>query len=116
MAIIVRHVRNGNEYLLLSAGLALGKGGLPPRFLRNFIPEEESGEGQWLTLCDRTGCILRLPASEVTVIEIEGKKPSELLPEPARLETPNLAAEELVDSSCDELAEDGDEDEDEDWI
>ena len=75
MAIIVEQLSTGNEYILVGTALGVDTGNLSSRFLKNWLPDK-------VALCDRDGKIFWLASSEVAVIEIDGEKPSELLPEP----------------------------------
>lgn len=91
MAIIVEQLSTGNEYVLMGVGLGVDPGNLSARFLNNFLPNK-------VAVCDRNGKIFWLPASEVIVVEIEGQKPSELLPEPEKI-TPDPTSNPNFESS-----------------
>ncbi|GAB4225392.1 MAG: hypothetical protein Kow0049_03200 [Stanieria sp.] len=83
MTIIVRHKRTGNQYLLLGINGGGSKASLPSRFLNDLFTKEESENPLMVTLCDARGNIFLSQIDEIVVTEIEGKKPSELLPEVA---------------------------------
>jgi hypothetical protein len=78
MATIIEHLETGNEYILLGVGLGVDPGNLSTRFLKTFLPNK-------VAVCDRTGQLFWLPSSEVIVVEIDGQKPTELLPEPEKV-------------------------------
>jgi len=78
MATIIEHLVTGNEYILLGVGLGVDPGNLSTRFLKTFLPNK-------VAVCDRSGQLFWLPSSEVIVVEIDGQKPSELLPEPEKV-------------------------------
>jgi hypothetical protein len=83
MTIIVRHKRTGNQYLLLGINGGGSKASLPSRFLNDLFTKEEPENPLMVTLCDARGNIFLSQIDEIVVTEIEGKKPSELLPEVA---------------------------------
>lgn len=109
MAIIVRHIPSGNEYLLIGVDSGGKKGMSPPRLLRNLLAEEEGAAVEQVALCDRKGRIFWLPTGEVAVSEIDGKPPSEILPEEIVTATSEVlpGEEETADAALEE---------DEDWI
>lgn len=80
MVTIVKHRRTGNEYIML--GINGGDRSLPSRFLDNLFVKEESETSCLLTVCDRQGNIFLCHADELIVVEIDGQKPREILPEP----------------------------------
>lgn len=88
MATIVEHLGTGNEYILLGVGLGVDQGNLSARFLKTFLPNK-------VAVCDRQGKIFWLPSSEVRVIEIDGQKPTELLPEPEKVIAEPTAASDF---------------------
>jgi hypothetical protein len=109
MTIIIKHLKTGNEYLLLETSLSVDKTLNPSRFLGDFFPAEEEGKTITVAACDVQGRIFRFYAIEVVVITIDGKKLSELLPE--AIATPT---EVIVDNE-----ENGDEEafeDDEEWL
>ena len=114
MAIIVRHIPTGNEYLLIGTGLGIDKNLLSPRLLRNLLSEEGGGDVQRVALCDPNGQIFWLPSSEVIVTEIDGQQPGDLLPE--KILTPPPVSEISEGGDVNTFTGDEDEDEDGDWI
>jgi hypothetical protein len=130
MTIIVKHKRSGNEYILLTASGEGDKNSLPSRFLNDLFPKEESENSCFLTLCDVKGNIFLAPANSFLVTEINGKKPSEILPElvtpPPTIrdfeeeddfeEDSPAVAPEVLASPTSKVERDEFEDDDEDWI
>jgi hypothetical protein len=99
MATIIEHLVTGNEYILLGVGLGIDPGNLSTRFLKTFLPNK-------VAVCDRSGQLFWLPSSEVIVVEIDGQKPTELLPEPEKVtaearERPDFAPDLLADLPTD---------------
>lgn len=113
MTIIIKHLDTGNEYILLSAGLETAKGSLPSRMLNDLFTSDNPDKIMMVAACDVQGRIVCLRSNDVIVTEIDGKHPSELLPEiipaPAQafLDSPDLEGEE-GEKDFDE--------EDEDWV
>jgi hypothetical protein len=83
MTIIVKHKRTGNEYILLGINGGENKTSLPSRFLNDIFTKEEPESYSTATLCDAKGNIFFSQINELIITEIEGKKPSELLPKVA---------------------------------
>jgi hypothetical protein len=129
MTIIVKHKRTGNEYILL--GMNGGdRTSLPSRFLNDLFTKEAAEDTCLVALCDARGNIFFSSTDELTVTEIDGKKPSEILPEPVppvinelEEEQDNLYVQEdivevtseTVESLADERLS-NDEFDDDDWI
>jgi hypothetical protein len=112
MAIFVEHTKTGHQYLLLGTGFGTYPVSQLPSFLGKFVSEAEPEETQVVALCDRAGKIFWLNSAEVTIIEIDGKTPSELLADCSPPPPPINPDEELKE----EIGEDFGDDEDEDWI
>ena len=87
MTIIVKHKKTENEYILLGINKAGGKINLPSRFLNDLFSQEESENSTSVTVCDARGNIFIAYIDDLIVTEIDGKKPSEILPE---IFTPNV--------------------------
>jgi hypothetical protein len=81
MTIIVKHKRTGNEYILLGINGTGEKTHLSPRFLTDLFSQESSVSSSLMTVCDARGNIFFADIEELLVLEIDGKKPSEILPE-----------------------------------
>lgn len=105
MTIIVKHKRTGNEYLLLGINGGGSKTSLPSRFLNDLFTKEEPENPLMVTLCDARGNIFLSQIDEIVVTEIEGKKPSELLPQVAN----TSLVEEINQEFNDEFDEEFDE-------
>ena len=55
---------------------------LPSRFLNDLFPREKPKHGSLVTICDARGNIFSCYLEDLVVIEIDGKKPEDILPEP----------------------------------
>lgn len=97
MAIIVKHRRTGNEYILLGINGGGDITSLPARFLNDLFPREQPKNNSWVTICDARGNIFSSYRDDLIVVEIDGKKPEEILPET------------IISSLNDELEDDNDE-------
>lgn len=82
MTIIVKHKRTGNKYILLGINGEGDRNSLPSRFLNDLFTKETTENTCLVALCDARGNIFLSGADELIVTEIDGKKPSEILPEP----------------------------------
>jgi hypothetical protein len=82
MTTIVKHKRTGNEYILLGIN-GEGQKATPSRFLSEMFTQEKSETSCLATLCDVKGQIFLAYIDELIVTDIDGKKPTEILPEPA---------------------------------
>ena len=82
MAIIVQDRRTGNEYILLSINGGGEQTSLSSRFLNDLFPREQTKNGSLATICDARGNIYSSYLDNLIVVEIDGKKPGEILPEP----------------------------------
>lgn len=81
MVTIVRHRRTGNEYILLSVNGEAEKTN-PSRFISELFNQEKSEVSYSATVCDEQGNIFLAYIEDLTVTEIDGKKPEAILPEP----------------------------------
>lgn len=106
MAIIVEHLDSGNEYVLIAAhsGIDLNASA---RLLKSWLPDR-------VALCDRQGKIFWANASSVVVIEVDGQKLTEVLPE-EHIPVPPAPDPEAIEvsSQAEDLGELG---EDEEWL
>ncbi|MDJ0691780.1 MAG: hypothetical protein QNJ41_25175 [Xenococcaceae cyanobacterium MO_188.B32] len=82
MAIIVKHRRTGNEYIWLGINGGGEQTSLPSRFLNDLFPREKPKHGSLVTICDARGNIFSCYLEDLVVVEIDGKKPEDILPEP----------------------------------
>ena len=81
MTTIVKHRKTGNEYILLGINQGGGKINLPSRFLNDLFTPEESANSTSVTVCDARGNIFIAYIDDLIVVEIDGQKPGEILPE-----------------------------------
>jgi hypothetical protein len=88
MTTIVKHKRTGNEYILLGIN-GEGQKATPSRFLSEMFTQEKSETSCLATLCDIKGNIFLAYIDELIVTDIDGKKPTEILPEPVISSVPN---------------------------
>jgi hypothetical protein len=117
MAIIVQHLVTGNEYLFLGVSGGEVRNLLPTKMLGDLFSSAEPDKSRSVTVCDDRGRILWFPVSEVIIIEVDGQKPDELLPEiianppiPLQLDGENKLNNPESEENIDEFAED------DDWI
>jgi hypothetical protein len=114
MTIIVKHRRTRNEYILL--GIKVESKVNPSRMISEFFAGDKSQESCSATVCDAEGNMFLAYIDDLMVIEIDGKKPADILPEPAYeaqgdrsdLEPEDLEFEDdepLTDESNDELSD-----------
>ncbi len=83
MSIIVKHRRTGNQYIFLGIEGQGEKNNSPGRFLSDLFTQAESELATTLVLvCDVAGRIFVADIDDLTVIEIDGQKPEEILPAP----------------------------------
>ena len=80
MTKIVKHRRTGNEYILLGINGELDKAN-PSRFISELFNQEKSEISCSVTVCDVQGNIFLAYIDDLVVTEINGKKPTEILPE-----------------------------------
>lgn len=83
MSIVVKHRKTGNEYILLAVNALNGGGNinLPSRFLSDLFTQNEAENYGLVTICDARGGMFLSYIDDLIVVEIDGKKPSEILPE-----------------------------------
>ena len=118
MTTIVRHRRTGNQYILMDMIGEIGKAN-PSRFISELF-DRAKPEASSAAVCDARGNIFLAYIDDLVVVEIDGKKPAELLPEvspePAGdsvSEQADFEDEEFEDEEFDEeLDEELDRDED----
>ena len=117
MATIVQHLTTGNEYIFLGVSGSESKSILPTKMLGDFFATETPDKSRSLTVCDDQGRLLWFPVTEIIVVEVDGQKPEELLPEiippepvPLQLDKENQPQSPENQGNIDEFAED------DDWI
>ena len=83
MTTIVRHRKTGNEYILLGINGEENKTN-PSRFINELFnsSQQKSEVSCSATVCDAQGNLFLAYIDDLIVVEIDGKRPSDLLPEP----------------------------------
>ncbi len=79
MAVFVRHKESGKRFLLVGAGFGAWASARPDRILGNILPAEEKGTLPRVAICDAEGNIEWVRSDEVSVVEIDGATPADLL-------------------------------------
>ena len=79
MGIIVEHKDAGKKYILLGTGFGAFKASRPSVFFGDWLPKEESGELTMVAVCDDQGQIGWIRSEELTVVQVEGRRPAEML-------------------------------------
>ena len=79
MAVIIRHKSSHTELVLLGPGYGAYMALRPGKWLGDSAPYEESGELFKVAACGRNGHIQWLDAKDVTVVEVDGMPPSDIL-------------------------------------
>ena len=112
MTTIVRHKRTGNEYILLGINGEQNKTN-PSRFINELFnsSQPKSEVSCSATVCDVQGNLFLAYINDLIVIEIDGIKPADVLPEPEYRSTPsdsyrqpvNFDDEELEDEDFDDF-------------
>ncbi|MDV2999882.1 MAG: hypothetical protein N5P05_001488 [Chroococcopsis gigantea SAG 12.99] len=110
MTIIVKHLPSQTEYIFLGISGGAGKSLLPTKVLGDFFATS-------VAVCDQNGEIFCFPSTEIQVVEIDGERPSDILPEilptqpiPLEIPSPHNPAPAKTDEGL------GEEDDDDDWI
>jgi hypothetical protein len=80
MTTIVKHRRTGNEYILLGINGEANKAN-PSRFISELFNQEKSEVSCSATVCDVQGNIFLAYIDDLLVVEIDGLRPGEILPE-----------------------------------
>lgn len=79
MAIIVQHFETNKKFILLGTSYSHYKDSRPSFLGGNLFPHEEEGEYQLAAVCDEKGEIEWFSTSELTVIEVDGMAPNDVL-------------------------------------
>jgi hypothetical protein len=111
MTTIVRHKRTGNEYILLNINNEENKAN-PSRFLNDLFTQEKSEVSCSATVCDVRGDIFLVYIDDLIVIEIDGKKLTDILPETPLKNVSNDVDQQPEDNFAEDELEDELEDED----
>jgi hypothetical protein len=113
MTTIVRHKRTGNEYILLGINGEINKVN-PSRFLNDLFNQEKSEIACSATVCDVRGNIFLVYIDDLIVIEIDGKKLIDILPEPPLKSVSNDVEQQPENDFAEDELEDEDFDDDQD--
>ena len=79
MATIMEHIETGKKYILLGTGFGEYKAIRPSLMLGNLAPIEKEGISPMVAVCNGSGKILWISSSEMKVVQVDGKKPEEVL-------------------------------------
>lgn len=79
MATIIRHDESEEEFVLVGTGLAMFQA-KPHYFLGAWGAENKGGVSPCVCAADGAGRLRWIPSSKVTLVSVDGAKPSELLP------------------------------------
>jgi hypothetical protein len=79
MAIIVEYQKDNKKYIYIGASYSYFKEVTPSFFGGNLFPNQEEGEFNCILASDQEGKLIWLPATEVKVISVDGKRPDEIL-------------------------------------
>lgn len=90
MTTIVRHKRTGNKYILLGINGEENKTN-PSRFINELFSQrqEKTEISCSATVCDVQGNLFLAYIDDLIVVEIDGKRPADILPEPSFTEPVN---------------------------
>jgi len=79
MATIVKHNKTGKHYILLGTSYSFYKDSRPSFLGGTLFPHEEEGEFEVAAVCNEKGIIGWFRTEELTVVEIDGTCPKEVL-------------------------------------
>ena len=98
MTTIVRHKRTGNRYILLGINGEENKTN-PSRFINELFnsSQPKTEVSCSATVCDVRGNLFLAYIDDLIVVEIDGQKPSDILPEPEYSEPEYASAEDNSD-------------------
>jgi hypothetical protein len=102
MAILVKHRKSGNEYILLKIDTIGSKSSIPVRLLEDFFAKNEAEITNLATICDVKGNIFVVSIDNLIVTEIDGRKPNEILPE---IVVPSVSEEHFPEDDLEEQPE-----------
>lgn len=80
MATIVKH-KTGGHYIVIGFGYGMFQASRPGVFFGDLAPNEKSGENSLLAVSDDKGRIGVVRPQDCTVIEVDGKRPDQILHE-----------------------------------
>lgn len=81
MTTIVSHRKTGNQYILLGINGDANKTN-PSRFISEFFAQDKAEISYSATVCDVQGNLFLAYIDDLIVVEIDGKKPADILPKP----------------------------------
>ena len=115
MATIVKHKRTGSEYILLGINGEENQTN-PSRFINELFSQSQAKTkaSYSATVCDVRGNLFLAYIDDLIVIEIDGKNPADILPEPSDSQVPKDTYRSPDNEDEEELAEERFEDEFED--
>ncbi len=79
MATIVQTKKTGKKYVLLGTGFGAYKAARPDVFLGNLWPTEDEGQITMVAVCDGEGRIRWAQSDDLTVVEVDGSLPGNIL-------------------------------------
>lgn len=107
MTIIVNHRRTGNAYILLGINGEVDKVN-PSRFISELFAQEKSEVSCSVTVCDVQGNIFLAYIDDLVVVEIDGKKIADILPEPTFEEKNNPRNNGVYSQQTDDFEDEAD--------
>jgi hypothetical protein len=79
MTTIIRHDESGVEYVLVGTGLGMFQATKPHWFLGDWGSETKSGVSSCVCAADGDGTLRWMPSKHVTVVSVDGVKPTDIL-------------------------------------
>ncbi|MEL6929646.1 MAG: hypothetical protein AAFO95_13540 [Cyanobacteria bacterium J06600_6] len=79
MTTIVKHRRTGNQYILLGINGEINQAN-PSRFISELFNQEKSAVAYSASVCDVQGNMFLAYIDDLIVVEIDGVKPADILP------------------------------------
>ena len=78
MAVIVKHERSGDQFILLGTGFGAFKATKLNWFFGNMMADESAGEHSVVAVCNAAGEIGWFGSDELTVVSIDGAPPNQI--------------------------------------
>ncbi|MEL6494431.1 MAG: hypothetical protein AAFQ41_04815 [Cyanobacteria bacterium J06623_7] len=113
MATIIKHRRTGYQYILLRVNGESNKTN-PSRFISELFEREKPDVSCSATVCDALGNIFIADIDDLIILEIDGIKPAEILPE-ASYEPTNSARDNFASQTSTDFESDLTAEADEEW-
>lgn len=79
MAIVVKHIRNNQEYILLGTGFGMSGGNRRRSGMVEALTSTESKQKHIITVCNSNGEISFFDSNDVVVTKVDDKSPKEKL-------------------------------------